>query len=225
MPRKFLNHALDINEDFVRPTSLTLTPEELQNIPPPLKRQSEPSFEELIKMNLKNTGILRGWTRIRKAFGGEELGKNVVKKDEEPESKSRTLKPAFTVFRNQTFKHPYSKESQISDEHGFSTQVSMDTVPSPSMHASLSTPEYTNSEVDSSGDAFSDIPSPVRTPAVGPKEKTSLSPCQLKRIVIQPQIFELSDDDEDEDENDGDGEDAGILQDKIEKVRLPSIED
>ncbi|GAV55200.1 hypothetical protein ZYGR_0AS05240 [Zygosaccharomyces rouxii] len=229
MPQKSLCQTLDVTEDFVRPRSITLTSEELQNIPPP-KRHNGPHLEKLIKINLKDTGIVRGWTRIRRAFGVEELGKNMAKNEKGDRFKPKYSKPLRSLnspiiaYPGQTPKIPNSKEKSMLDGSAFSPQPSMNTVPSPSMHASISTPEYTNSEVESSGDAFSDISSFVESLKIGSREHRLTSPRQLKRTVIQPRIFEFGDEDDDEDDDDDDGRGIKELQEKIEMLRLPPID-
>ncbi|CAR28791.1 hypothetical protein ZYGR_0U01500 [Zygosaccharomyces rouxii] len=228
MPRKSLCHTLDVSKDFVRPRSLTLTWEELQDIPSP-KRQSATHLEKLIKINLKDMGIVRGLTKIRRALGGEELGQRMVKNENEEHIRSKykkpsSLKPPLIVSHTQTPNLPHSEGKHMLNGSGFSPQASMNTVPSPSMHASLSTPEYTNSEVESSGDAFSEISSLAESLAVSPRIQGSISPRQLKRTVIQPHIFEFSDYDEDDDDG---GDDEGSYEELLEKikmVRLPPID-
>lgn len=245
--------TLDPSKDFVKPRSMTLTPEELRKIPPPKKHESQ-RLAKLIKNNFNHTGIARGWTRIRKAFGKEEFSEN----GKEPEChKQRSLEPPLNVSQPQTpvrknfmFNEPDLSENEkepecqkprslesplivsqtqtpvrkdyMFDEPGFSPQISMNTVPSPSMHVGLSTPESARSETENS-----DCSSLTEGLRILPRCDSLIVPCKLKLTSIQPHIFEFSDDYDDYDDDYGDYDDyekiCKELQEQINTMTLPPI--
>lgn len=65
-----------------------------------------------------------------------------------------------------------------------SPSPSMNTLPLPSMHMSLSTPECMNSEVKSSSDAFSDLSRLVECLDISSRKHRSIGLHQLKRMVM-----------------------------------------
>lgn len=216
MPRKSLGQILDVENDFVRPPSMTLTAEDLRVLPSTKGKLVEPAgMRKSIQKKLASVGILK----VRRPC---IIRSNPAKSDkinlthcmatlEQPKShhvkqplitlpKTQLLKPPLLSRLPPTPKLPYSGGASIEsvyDISSFSPNVSPGTIVSPAMGASISSPEYTNSESYTSGDEFSDIPSPVSSLVLGRKApQPSFERRKLRGAVIRPQIFEFSSDDE-----------------------------
>ncbi|CDH10168.1 uncharacterized protein ZBAI_01953 [Zygosaccharomyces bailii ISA1307] len=216
MPRKSLGQILDVENDFVRPPSMTLTAEDLRVLPSTKGKLVEPAgMRKSIQKKLASVGILKVRRpciiRSNPAKSDKINPTNCMAIPEQPEShhvkqllitspKTQLLKPPLLSHLPPTPKLPYFGDASIAsvyDISSFSPSVSRGTIPSPATEASISSPEYTNSEPYTSGDEFSDIPSPVASLVLGREAPhPSFERRKLRGAVIRPQIFEFNSDDE-----------------------------
>ncbi|CDH14512.1 uncharacterized protein ZBIST_0484 [Zygosaccharomyces bailii] len=218
MPRKSLGQILDVENDFVRPPSMTLTAEDLRVLPSTKGKLVEPAvMRKSIQKKLASVGILKVRRpciiRSNPANSDNINPTHCMATPEQPKShhvkqplntlpKSQLLKPPLLSRLPPTPKLPYSGNASIAsayDISSFSPNVSRGTIPSPALEASISSPEYTNSEPYTSGDEFSDISSPVASLVLGKNAPhPSFERRKLRGAVIRPQIFEYSSDNDSE---------------------------
>lgn len=193
---------------------MTLTVEDLRGLPSPEGKLAEPvGLRKSIQKKLASVGILRirsqrgarsKHEQISNDYAGhvarpQQVKVEVLKQPLHTLPKSQLLKPPLLADLLPTPKLPHPEEASIAsvyDLSSFSPHASRQSIPSPAMQASLSSPEY-NSEAFTSGEEFSNISSPVASLVLDSElPRRNVSRRKLRGAVVRPQIFELSSDDE-----------------------------